>query len=582
MNIPRNEYPRPQLVRSEDTWLNLNGRWAFEIDNALSGGARGLWQHDNYASEITVPFVPESKASGIENVDYMHRVWYARRFDLPENFDTSKGKVILHFGAADYETQAWMNGTFLGEKRGGFTPFEYDVTEAVKAGENLLTLTCRDDVKDPLQPSGKQSGDYANHGCFYTRCTGIWQTVWLEYVPETYIMSVKMLPDVKNEKLDVTVKLSGNATVNAKVTYKGEAVAEVSSEAVFGVARFAVEIKNPKLWMPGAPELYDIEFTAGDDNVKSYFGMRDVEVVGNKFLINGKSVFQRLVLDQGYYPDGIYTARDEEEVRRDIELSMAAGFNGARMHMKIFEPLYIHMADKLGYLLWGEYPNWGLDIARPEAMDAMLPEWLRELERDVNSPAIIGWCPFNESWPGNKNTLFNTVYDVTKMFDPMRPIIDSSGWIHVGKTDMFDVHDYVQEIDEFKAHYDPLVTGEGTPFYNGEGGAPSAQYDGKMPYFVSEFGGAFWDIDAAVDNDGQESGNPWGYGDAPKSVEELTERTVSLCGALLDNPGVCGFCYTQFSDVMQEMNGLFSYDRRPKMDLATLHAAISRKAAIED
>lgn len=582
MSIPRPEYPRPQLVRDDSTWLNLNGKWAFEIDNAGSGGPRGLYKHDDYASEIIVPFVPESKASGVGNEDYMFRVWYARRFELPENFDCEKGRVILRFNAADYETQAWMNGQFLGVRRGGFTPFEYDVTDAVKKGENLLTVTCFDDVRDPLQASGKQCASYSNHGCFYTRCTGIWQTVWLEYVPNTYIKSIKMLPDVKNEKLDVTVSLTGNADVKATVTYKGEFVCEAECKAVCGVARFAAEIKAPKLWNPGAPEIYDIEITAGEDRVKSYFGMRDVEIIGNKFVINGKSTFMRLVLDQGYYPDGIYTAKDDEEVKRDIELSMAAGFNGARMHMKIFEPAYIYHADMMGYMLWGEYPNWGLDIARNEAMASMLPEWIRELERDVNSPAIIGWCPFNESWPGNSDTLFNVVYDMTKMFDPMRPIIDSSGWIHIGKTDMFDVHDYVQVPEEFYAHYAPLVTGEGTPYYNGEGGAPSGPYDGKLPYFVSEFGGAFWDIDTKEESGGQESGNPWGYGEAPKSKAELFERMKALCTILLDNPGVCGFCYTQFTDVMQEMNGIFSFDRRCKVDIDALRAVISKKAAIED
>ncbi len=580
--IPRPEYPRPQLVRGDETWMNLNGKWFFEIDNADSGGQRGLYKQDTYEKEIIVPFVPESEASGIGNTDFMYRVWYCRKFILPENFDLSRGRVLIHFGAMNYEGQLWINGDFIGEHKGGYVPATFDITESLKAGENRINVTCKNDVKSPLQPSGKQCASYANHGCFYSRCTGIWQTVWLEYVPETYIKSIKMLPDVKGEKLDVTVKLSGKADVRAVVTYKGEYVSEAKASSRCGLAVFSVSVPEPKLWNVGAPELYDIEIIAGEDKVTSYFGMRDVDIDGNKFLINGKSVFQRLVLDQGYYPDGIYTPADEQQFVRDIELSMAAGFNGARMHMKIFEPRFIYHADRMGYLLWGEYPNWGLDIARSEAMEAMIPEWIAELERDVNSPAIIGWCPFNESWAKDE-VILNTAYNVTKMFDPTRPVIDTSGWVHLGETDIYDVHDYEQDIETFTAHYSPLVTGEGQVFWNGEGHQSRfAKYDGKKPYFVSEFGGSFWDIDTKLESGGQESGNAWGYGNAPRTPEELEARMIGLCTVLLDNPGVCGFCYTQFTDVMQEMNGVFSFDRRSKVNLDRVHAALSRKAAIED
>lgn len=580
--IPRPEYPRPQLVRGDESWINLNGKWFFEIDNAESGGQRGLYKMDRYEKEIIVPFVPESEASGIENVDFMTRVWYCRTFTLPESFDSTKGKILLHFGAMNYEGQVWINDAFMGEHKGGYVPATFDITTAVQAGENRINVTCKNEVRNPLQPSGKQCSSYANHGCFYTRCTGIWQTVWIEYVPNIYIDSIKMLPDVKGEKLDVTVYLAGgNADITAKVFYKGEFVSEAKALSHCNTATFSVNVPDPHLWNVGAPELYDIEITAGEDKITSYFGMRSVDIVGNKFMLNDKSVFMRLVLDQGYYEKGIYTALSDDEFVRDIKLSMEAGFNGARMHMKVFEPRFIYHADKMGYLLWDEFPNWGLDIARPEAMNSMIPEWLQILRRDVNSPAVIGWCAFNESWPGGSPTLYNTTYDITKMFDPTRPVIDTSGWIHLGKTDIFDVHDYVQPKDEFKAHYVGLVDGSDV-FYNGEGGGPSAPYDRKMPFFVSEFGGSFWDIDTKEESHGQESGNPWGYGDAPKTKEELQQRMIDLCTILLDNPGVCGFCYTQFTDVMQEMNGVFSFDRRSKVDLEKVHAALSRKAAIED
>ncbi len=578
MRIPRPEYPRPSLMRGEETWMNLNGTWSFEIDRANSGKQRGLQNQTQYAGEILVPFVPESAASGVGDMDFMQRVWYCRTFDLPDHFDTAKGRVLLHIGAMDYEGEVWINGSPAGSHKGGYAPASFDITELLCSGENRINITVEDPLRTPLQPSGKQCEQYHSCGCFYTRCTGIWQTVWLEYVPAVYMKKVKILPDVKGEKLDVQVTVSGPAQVHAVVTYQGTPVAQGGVTATGGVAVFSLSIPDPVLWGPGEPNLYDIVLTAGEDRIVSYFGMRSVEADGNRVLINGKSIFQRLVLDQGYYPDGIYTAPDQSAFSRDIRLCMDAGFNGARMHMKVFEPGFIWEADHAGYLLWGEYPNWGLDITRHEAMGIMLPEWLEIIERDCNSPSIIGWCPFNESFPGTNTVIYDMVYKITKLFDPTRLALDTSGYIHAGKTDMYDVHDYEQNPQIFADHYAPLLKGE-KPFFNDLGG--NIGYDGKLPFFVSEFGGAFFDIDSVVENSGQNSGNPWGYGDAPRTSEELYQRFADLCTILLDNPHICGLCYTQFTDVEQEMNGLFAFDRRPKIDTARLRAVLSRKAAIE-
>ncbi len=571
-NIPRNEYPRPSFKRDGE-FLCLNGIWDFEIDREASFDEKEYSEKESLDKKIVVPFVPESAASGIEDTAHMKKVWYTRTFDLPESYDIEKGRVLLHIGACDYHTKVWVNKGLAGEHKGGYTPFCFDITDLLTEGENRITVSAFDDVCSKMQPSGKQCEAEKNHGCFYTRCTGIWQTVWAEYVPVSYIKHAKILPDLENERADFTVKVCGKGKVSAKVSFEGREVAFGEALAVGGYARFSVSIENPVRWDIGAGNLYDVELSFGEDKAYTYFGMRSIETDGRKVLLNGREIFMRLVLDQGYYPEGIYTASDASEFKRDLDLQIAAGFNGARMHMKVFEPGFIHEADKAGYLLWGEYPNWGLDIAQDASTPHMLPEWLEAVERDVNSPSIIGWCPFNESFPMANKALPQLCYDTTKAYDPTRLVIDSSGWVHTASTDIYDSHDYDQNPETFKARYECLKTGEGEYPVN----YPTLDdgYDGKIPYFVSEFGGSFFDPTSACENHEQESSNPWGYGEAPASAAELEARIAALCAVLRDNGEMCGFCYTQFTDVMQEMNGLFTYDRKEKLPLEKLHKAIA-------
>lgn len=562
------------MTRPDSSWLNLNGVWEFAFDFGNSGRERKMWEAEKYSHEIVVPFAPESKLSGIEYVDFIPACWYRRSVTLPEGWSTEKGRVLLHFGAVDYYAEVRVNGKLAGSHRGGYTPFALDVTKLLTAGENIISVFAEDNGRSSLQPTGKQVYySYYNRGCHYTRSTGIWQTVWMEYVPSNYVRNLKLTPDIDNGKLDIVASLEGDnsgvASVTAVASFAGEEVSSATAVVTGKEATFSLPIPDAKLWEPGAPNLYDLTVTAGEDVVSSYFGMRSVRINGYAIEINNKPVYQRLVLDQGYYEDGIYTAPTDEDLKRDIELSMAVGFNGARLHMKIFEPRFLYHADKMGYLVWGEFPNWGLDESNAASLLSVLPEWLTELERDYNHPSVVGWCPFNETGARRNKDVFRAVYNTTKAIDPMRPVIDSSGYVHV-ITDIYDVHDYDQNPESFRARYVSLETGEGEVFRNN----PHEEVYEGQPYFVSEFGGTYWNID-------EDPSAAWGYGEAPKSLEEFYTRFEGLINALLDHPKMCAFCYTQLTDVFQEKNGIYAFDRRAKFDPEILRRVMTRKAAIE-
>ena len=567
--IYRTEHPKPQFMR--ENWLNLNGEWQFEIDNSNSGEERKLFNEaQDFSLKINVPFCPESKLSGVENVDFMNSVWYKREFEITEK--QLEGRVVLHFGAVDYKTTVYINGNKCGSHKGGYVSFSFDITDYVVSGKNTVIVHAVDDTRSRMIPSGKQSEKYSSWGCYYTRTTGIWQTVWLEFVPEAHIKSVKYITDINNATININAVLCGSGTFVAEAFYEGVSMGKAQVVSSGGNANITINLAEKHLWEVGNGRLYDLVLTFGEDRVQSYFGLRDIRLEGKKFLINGKSVFQRLVLDQGFYPDGIYTAPSDQELRADIERSKALGFNGARLHEKVFEERFLYHCDKLGYIVWGEYPNWGLDHSYADSIYAILPEWLEEIERDFNHPSIIGWCPLNETWDQNGRKQYDDmlalVYKATKAADPTRPCIDTSGNYHV-VTDIYDLHDYEQNPDVFASHYEPLGNSNVFDFFSAF--KDRQRYDGKMPFFVSEYGGIGWSV-----NEG------WSYGNAPKSAEEFIERFKGLTGALLDNENMFGFCYTQLTDVEQEQNGLYTYDRKPKFHTEIFKAILSRKAAIED
>lgn len=563
----RTEHPKPQFMR--DDWTCLNGTWDFAFDPGISGEARGMQLAEAaYTHKIEVPFCPESRLSGIGNIDYMYSVWYRRRIRVTAA--QLKGRVLLHFGAVDYRAKVFFNGTLCGTHKGGYSSFTLDVTDFLQEGENLLVVNAEDNVRDPMIPSGKQCDRYASNSCLYTRTTGIWQTVWLEFVPETHLRSVIYHTDVQTGTVTIEAKVSGAATLSAAVSYKGKPMGSACVAVGGEQAVLSIPLKEIHLWEPGHGRLYDVELTYGIDHVKSYFGLRSVRMDGYKFMLNEKSVFQRLVLHQGFYPEGIYTAPSEEALEKDIDLSLALGFNGARLHEKVFEERYLYHCDRKGYMVWGEFPDWGINVSRSESVYPVLSEWIEVLARDRNHPSIIGWCPFNETWDNlwrkQYDDMLALVYKVTKAIDPSRPCIDTSGCYHV-MTDIFDVHNYTQDPKELAACYDSLVTdGTITDVHSHR-----QTYKPGTPIFVSEYGG----IGYAVDGTG------WSYGDNPKTAEEFYTRLRGLTEALMNNPCLFGYCYTQLTDVEQEQNGLYTYDRQPKFDVAVLKDIFGGKAAIE-
>lgn len=575
--IPRPEHPEPQFERK--TWLNLNGPWQFEIDQARTGRERGLQQADRQLYDrITVPFCPESRLSGVEHRDFMACVWYRRTFVLPPSF--AGQRVFLHIGACDYQTEVYLNGQTAGRHTGGSTPICLDITDLLLEGENVLTVCAEDDTRSPAQPTGKQADRYASYGCVYTRTTGIWQTVWLEARPQSHLCRMQ-LTTACNGRVDLTLYAhdAEGMTVSAAVALSGTLCAQADATVRGGVARIQIQLSAPQLWSPQAPTLYDLALTLGQDEVHSYFGVREIHCADHRLYLNGQSIFGRFILDQGFYPDGIYTAPSDGELAADITRAMDCGFNGARLHQKVFEPRFLYHCDRLGYLVWDEYPNWGLDASAPAAWKAFLPEWQQVVERDYNHPAIIGWCPFNETQPNVDPALLAAAYRLTKALDPLRPVIDSSGWVHVpGCCDMPDWHDYEQDPARFAANYQRLYQGQGPQKAEG---FPFDPPGGEL-CFVSEFGGTWWNPaqTAGSDDDPDRQGS-WGYGVAPDSAQSFLQRYRGLVEALLQNERICAFCYTQLTDVEQEQNGLYTYDRRPKFDPALLRAITAQKAAVE-
>lgn len=575
--IPRAEFPEPQFQRQD--WQTLNGPWQFEFDDANRGLAEG-WESGArpFSKTILVPFCFESKKSGIGDTSFHPWIWYRRQVTLPASW---KGRrVHLKFGAVDYRAWVWVNGRLAGSHEGGHVPFGFEITHLLKDGPHTIVVRAEDPPADQSIPRGKQYWEPKSRGIFYTRTSGIWQSVWLEATGSSWLRRVRITPSndgvvrfearVANPSPDLAL----TATIRS-----GESVlARVSSPASSERVLLAAQVANPRLWSPGSPNLYEVTYELRQsadllDRVESYFGFRSVHVAGGRVRLNGRAIYLKMILDQGYWPESTITPPSDEAIQYDIRMTKEMGFNGSRKHQKVEDPRFLYWADKMGLLVSSEMAN---AYAFDEDYAARFTrEWMEALERDYNHPSIILWVPINESWgtPDLRDTRqqqhLRSLVNLTKTLDSTRLVIDNDGWEHIETTDLFAVHDYAPREEALYDRWKNFTADEKLPPNGREYLVEGFAYNGS-PLYLSEFGGIAY-IPAGT-NVPPES---WGYSGVEKTEEDALQRLDGLYRAIARLP-FAGICYTQLTDVEQEVNGLLTYDRKPKFDAKRIKAMNDR------
>jgi beta-galactosidase/beta-glucuronidase len=581
------DYPRPQLVRQR--WTSLNGQWDFAFDDDrqyVSPADDIAWTH-----RIVVPFAPETAASGIGDEDFHCVCWYRRRFDAA-GVEAGE-RCILHFGAVDYTAQVWVNGILVVEHEGGHTPFSADITAALAVsadgGEHELVVRAEDDPADLAKPRGKQDWLRHPHSIWYPRTTGIWQTVWFEPVAATHLKVLRWTPHFDGFEIGCEICVAGSIrdglTAEVRLWHGAKLLADDTYMLLGQTANRKIALSDPGiddsrnelLWSPEHPTLLEAEVTlrCGErvlDRVRSYTALRSVTINRDRLMLNGRPYPLRLVLDQGYWPDTLMTAPSDAALRRDVELAKAMGFNGVRKHQKIEDPRYLYWADRLGLLVWEEMPS--VYAFSPLAMTRLVREWTEAIERDYSHPCVIVWVPFNESWgvpnltsmQAHRNAV-EALYHLTRMLDGTRPVIGNDGW-EASATDILGIHDYDASPQRIKARYevtDPVRT----LFDQRRPGGRILTLDGfphrGQPIVLTEFGGIAFETGSAADD-------AWGYARADSAASFL-EHYRALLEVVNETLMFSGFCYTQFADTFQEVNGLLNADRTPKIALDKIHAA---------
>jgi beta-galactosidase/beta-glucuronidase len=568
-------YPRPQLRRN--SWYSLNGLWDFAFD---ADGQVENADEVNWSDSVAVPFAPEAPASGIGYTGFFRVCWYRRRCELPSLQPGERW--ILHFGAVDWRATVWINSGYAGDHEGGYTPFSFDITDFVTDSACEIVVRAEDDPHDLTKPRGKQDWQLEPHSIWYPRTSGIWQTVWLEKVPTTRVRRVAFTPNLarweiglavwldgdRRDDLRLGVRLQSGATVLAADTYQ-----VVNGEVHRGVALSDPGIddsRNELLWSPSAPNLIDVQLELwterGEliDVLHSYVALRSTTVQGDCFLLNGRPYLLRMVLDQGYWPNGGLTAPDDAALRRDVELAREMGFNGVRKHQKIEDPRYLYWADTLGLTVWEEMPSAYRFTSR--SVERLLREWTSVIQRDYSHPCIVSWVPINESWgvpnlPDNapERHYVQALYHLTKTLDATRPVIGNDGWESVA-TDIIGIHDYDDQPQRIAKRYHAA---EVLPrlFKRERPGGRLIVLDGHshadLPLMLTEFGGMAL---------GQTLRGGWGYA-VYATAEEFTQQYQQLLEVVRSLGLFSGFCYTQFADTYQEANGLLNADRTPKIPI---------------
>jgi beta-galactosidase/beta-glucuronidase len=582
-------YPRPQLRR--EPWTSLNGPWRFALDPA----ARWRFPSDvaEWPMTIEVPFAPESERSGIGDRGFHRACWYQRDFDVPgvAELERTGRRVLLHFGAVDYHAHVWVNGTPVVEHEGGHTPFSADVTHCLKTtGPQRVVVRAEDDPQDLEKPRGKQDWRLDPHNIWYPRTTGIWQTVWYEVVPSSYIESLRWTPNVERWEIALHAFVEGANADELTLHVRLRCGSHVLAEDTYGVLSHEVhrrigfsdpgidDHRNELLWSPERPTLIhaELKLLQGSrvvDEIESYTALRSIGTQREKLVLNGRYYNMRLVLDQGYWPDTLMTAPSGEALRRDVELAKAMGFNGVRKHQKIEDPRYLYWADVLGLLVWEEMPSQYRFSSR--AITRMVREWGEAIRRDRSHPCIVVWVPFNESWGVPDLALVaaardavGALYHLTKTLDPSRLVVGNDGW-ESSATDIIGIHDYDADPSHLRMRYGPEVEPQEVVDRRWSGGR-ILTLDGfphrGQPICLTEFGGVALD-------DGNEATHEWGYVSC-STPEEFADLCCSLIEVARTTAMFSGFCYTQFADTFQEANGLLTADRKPKIPLERLAACV--------
>lgn len=586
------DYPRTQFVRKN--WENLNGTWDFAFDDKNCGEKERWYEGFKGNLTIQVPFTYETKMSGIRDEGRHDNIWYRRQIQVDAE-KLKKNNYVIHFEGSDFVTKVWVNGQYAGSHRGGYARFDFDISTLLKDGENELVVKVEDSF-DMQQPRGKQRWIDKNFGCWYVQTTGIWKTVWSEYVPKVNLKAVKMTPNMEEHALELEYEVDApenlmgeELLVSAAVSFKGVPVSKVITAVTSGhvEARADVFLRHNdhglewgvRSWSPEEPDLYDVEFQVicrGEvvDEVGSYFAMREIRIDGSNILLNGRPLYQRLILDQGYWKDSHLTPPSEEALIEDIDKIHALGYNGLRKHQKTEDERFLYWCDVKGMLVWSEvaaayqYTDY--------AVQEFTREWMEIVKQNYNHPCIITWTPFNESWGVShietrkqEQHFTEAIYYLTKSIDKYRPVIVNDGWEHT-VSDIITLHDYEEVGEILKNRYidckDQILTTEVYHSNHKSAMANGYQYKGQ-PIIISEYGGI------AFNND--DSG--WGYGNKVNTKEEFVKRFDEITTGVKEIPYVCGFCYTQVSDVQQEINGLMDMERNFKVDPEVIREINERK-----